>query len=178
MKSFLTFSFRARRLKLLAALLAFVAVAGFAKLVSAAPWSELEPFKSRRADVLRVLGQPVKSEPGENAALQFKVAGGIVTVAFVDAKFVEAKKLSPELVGTIKEIVLRHDHSSITPESLNLAHKSDFKREDMHTETGGAVFRNLKMGLVYTFIGGRLKTTYYTASTDQFARAQKKNAGK
>ncbi|MGI8655368.1 MAG: hypothetical protein ACR2LC_09135 [Pyrinomonadaceae bacterium] len=179
MKSFLTFSFRARRLKLLAALLAFVAVAGFAQLVSAAPWSELEPFKSRRADVLRVLGQPVKSEPGENAAaLQFNVAGGTVKVAFVDAKFVEAKKLSPELVGTIKEIVLRHDHSSITPESLDLAHKSDFKREDMHTEMGGAVFRNLKRGLVYTFIGGRLKTTYYTASTDQFARAQKKNAGK
>ncbi len=178
MKSFLTFSCRTRRLKLLAVLFAFVAVASFAEFVSAAAWSELEPFKSRRADVLRVLGQPVKSEPGEDAALQFKVAGGMVTVAFVDAKFVEAKKLSPELEGTVKVIVLRHDHSSITPESLDLVHKSDFKREDMRGGTGGAVYRNLKSGLVYTFIGGRLKTTYYTASTDQFARAQKQSAGK
>jgi len=178
MKSSLTFSFRPRRLKLFAALFAFIAIAGFAKLVSAAAWSELEPFKSRRADVERVLGQPVKSPSGENAALQFKVAGGTVTVAFVDGKFVEAKKLLPELVGTVKEIVLQHDHSSITPESLDLAHKSDFKREDMRSDIGGAVYRNLKSGLVYTFIGGKLKTTYYTASTDQLARAQKKNAGK
>lgn len=178
MKNLFALWFTARRLKLIAALIAFVVAANFAENVSAAAWNELEPFKSTRADVERVLGQPFNNQLQAGNALQFKVAGGTITIAFVDEKFIEAKKLSPELAGTVKEIVLHHDHSSITPESLDLTHKSDFKREDMQGGTGGAVYRNLKSGLVYTFIGGRLRTTYYTASTDQLLRAQKGNAGK
>jgi hypothetical protein len=37
----------------------------------------------------------------------------------------------------------------------------------------GMIYRNLKDGIVYTFIGGRLRTTRYTPSNDQLARARK-----
>ncbi len=170
--------FRASRLKASVALFAVIVFASSATIVSAAAWSNLEPFKSRRADVEQTLGQPIRNQLSEGGALQFKVAGGTITVAFVDAKFVETKKLAPELEGTIKEIILQHDHSSITPESLNLAHKSDFKRDEMPGGAGNVIYRNVKSGLVYTFIGGKLKTTYYTPSMEQLSRAQRKNAGR
>jgi hypothetical protein len=103
--------------------------------------------------------------------LHFKVAGGIVTVAFVDARFVEKKRLSSDLEGTVRQVVLQHDNSSDTPESMGLAEKSDFKRDD---GAGGVTkYTNLKEGIVYTFIGGRLKTTYFTPSSDQWSKAQK-----
>ena len=73
--------------------------------VSAAGWNGIEPLKSRRADVEKILGQPVTDQPGENGILHFKVAGGMVTVAFVDARFVAAKRLSPDLEGTVRQVV-------------------------------------------------------------------------
>ena len=138
---------------------------------SAASWNGIEPLKSRRADVERILGQPTASQPGDNGMLHFKVAGGIATVVFVDARFVASKRLSSKLEGTVRQIVLQHENSSDTPESMGLSEKSAFKREE--GQSGVIKFSNLKEGIVYTFIGGRLKTTYFTPSTNQWAHAQK-----
>lgn len=95
----------------------------------AADWHSIEPLKSRRADVERELGQPLLEEIA-SGALNFKVAGGIVTVSFVTPKFIQTKKLSPDLEGTVLLIVLRHDNSTDTPESLDLGKKSNFTREE------------------------------------------------
>ena len=136
----------------------------------AASWNGIEPLKSRRADVERLLGKPIKDQPGASGTLRFKVAGGIVTVAFIDARFVAAKKLSPEHEGTVRQIVLQHDNAPDTPESLGLPSKSDFKREGGQ---GVTKYTNLKEGIVYTFIGGKLKTTYFTPSAAQWTSAQR-----
>ena len=138
--------------------------------IRAGEWHGLEPLKSRRADVERELGQPLQQEVSATNSLNFKVAGGLVTVTFVDAKFVQTKKLSPELEGTVLLIVLRHENSSDTPESLALAKKSNFTREE---KAGMTVFYNQKDGITYTFINGRLRTTRYAPATEQLLRAQK-----
>jgi hypothetical protein len=150
---------------------AFAAFVILSQAVSAANWNGIEPLKSRRADVEKILGQPVKDQPGDNGVLHFKVAGGIATVAFVDARFVTAKRLSPDLEGTVRQVVLQHENASDTPESMGLAEKSDFKRDE--GPNGVTKFTNLKEGIVYTFIGGRLKTTYFTPSSDQWSKAQR-----
>lgn len=95
-----------------------------------------------------------------------------MTITFVTAKFAAAKRLPASLEGTVLSIVLHHDKSTDTPESLNITQNADFAREE---KGGVVVYRNAKEGLAYTFIGGRLKTTYYTASAEQLARAQKGN---
>ena len=151
----------------LASLLALAAVPP----AFAAGWSGIEPLKSRRADVERVLGKPVEDKAGQTGTLKFKVAGGTVTVAFIDARFVVAHKLSPSLEGTVRQIVLQHDSSSETPETLKLTNKGSFERE---ARGEVIVFRNPREGLAYTFVGGRLRTTYYTAASAQLARAQTK----
>ena len=160
---------QARRVATLC-LMSFVALVIFSQSALAATWNGIEPLKSRRADVERALGKPVMDQPGQEGTLQFKVAGGLVTVTFVNAHFVANKKLSPELEGTVLQIVLQHDNASDTPESLGLPKKSDFQHEDIK---GGTIYRNLKDGIVYTFLGGKLITTRYSPSGDQFARAQK-----
>ena len=141
-----------------------------AQTAAAASWSGIEPLKSRRADVERALGKPLLDQPGEDGILHFKVAGGMVTVTFVTARFVQTKKLFPALEGTVLQIVLQHDNSSDTPESLGLRSKSGFEREE---GTNGFVYRNLRDGIAYTFIEGKLRTTRYSATTDQLARARK-----
>ena len=135
----------------------------------AAAWSGIEPLKSRRAEVERVLG-PSTEAPREDGTLHFIVAGGTVTVSFVSAKFVANKKLRPEIEGTVLQIVLQHEKSSDTPDSMNLPKNRDFDRQDDHDIS---VYRNLKDGVVYTFIGGRLRTTRYTPSAEQSVRARK-----
>ncbi len=150
-----------------------VACAAFLTLsqsITASSWNGIEPLKSRRVDVERILGQPLKDQPGEEGTLHFKVAGGIVTVAFVDARFVATKKLSRETEGTVRQVVLQHEHSSDTPEPMGLNKKSEFTRD-----ASGEVIKysNLKEGVVYTFIGGKLKSTYYTPSSSQWSRMQK-----
>ncbi len=154
-----------------ACVVAFAAFVILSQGALAANWNSIEPLKSRRADVEKVLGQPLKDQPGENGVLHFKVAGGMVTVAFVDARFVATKRLSPDLEGTVRQVVLQHENSSDTPESMDLASKSDFKRDDGNS--GVTKFTNLKEGIVYTFIGGKLKTTYFTPSSDQWSKAQR-----
>ncbi|HLL74525.1 MAG TPA: hypothetical protein VK421_04620 [Pyrinomonadaceae bacterium] len=155
----------------LASLLVAFAVAPFVPSAVAAGWNGIEPLKSRRADVERVLGKPIEDKPGQTGTLKFKVAGGTATVAFIDARFVAAHKLSPSLEGTVRQIVLQHESSSATPESMNLTKGGGFERE---ARGEVAVFRNTREGLAYTFIGNRLRTTYYIAPAAQLARSQTK----
>jgi hypothetical protein len=137
----------------------------------AASWNNIEPLKSRRADVERILGRPINTDqPGTSGTLRFKVMGGTVTVTFVTARFIANKKLDPALEGTVLEIVLQHERSTDTPESMSLTKNSDFKRQDVQT---GSIFLNQKDGITYTFVGGQLKTTRYSPAAQQLVRARK-----
>jgi len=141
---------------------------GFAKNVGAASWNGIEPFKTSRAEVLKIMGPPV-SESTEGV-LRFNVSGGSVQISFVNEKFVANKKLRPELAGAVLEIVLQHEHSSDTAESMKLLKNRDFSRDDVRNIS---IFRNIKDGVVYTFIDGRLKTTRYTFADSQLSRARR-----
>ena len=149
-----------------AAVLACLLINGH--MTRAAEWHNLTPLKSRRADVERELGKPLLADTA-SGALNFKVAGGVVTVTFVTAKFAQAKKLSPDLEGTVLLIVLQHENSSDTPESLGLVKKSSFTREEKGLM---AVYTNQKDGITYTFFNGRLKTTRYAPAAEQLAGTQ------
>jgi hypothetical protein len=133
-------------------------------------WNGIEPLKSRRADVERILGKPLVDQPGEEGTLHFKVNGGTVTIAFVSARFVVSKKLDPHLEGTVLQIVLQHDNATDTPETLNITSNSKFERQDTQ---GGSIFRNQKEGIVYTFFNGILKTTRFTPTASELGRARK-----
>ena len=150
--------------------LALASLVIFSQSVMAEGWNGIEPLKSRRADVERALGKPIQDQPGQDGTLYFRVMGGKVTVTFVNARFVATKKLHPEFEGTVLQIVLQHDNSSETPESMLLAGNSRFEREDTQ---GGTIFRNLKDGIAYTFFNGRLKTTRFSASATQLGKARK-----
>src|SRR2546421_6822907 len=145
----------------------------FALILSSAParaaaWNGIEPFKARRAEVIKILGAPVGESP--DGVMRFNVMGGSVQVSFVNDKFVTAKKLRTELAGTVLEIVLQHEHSSDTPESLRLLNNHAFTRDETKTST---IFRNMKEGLIYTFVEGMLRTTRYTFADDQLAKARR-----
>jgi hypothetical protein len=133
-----------------------------------ASWNGIEPFKSNRADVVKILGQPIGESP--DGVLRFTVMGGTAQVSFVNEKFVTKKKLKPQLVGTVLEIVLQHEHSSDTPESMNLLKNSAFTRDETQTST---IFRNMKQGLIYTFFQGTLKSTRYTFADEQWSKARR-----
>ena len=148
--------------------LSIFACASFAIDVRAASWNGIEPFKSRRDDVLKILGTPVSESP--DGVLRFGVSGGSVQVSFVNEKFVTAKRLRPVLAGTVLEIVLQHEHSSDTAESMNLLKNRDFIRDDVRNIS---IFRNIKDGIVYTLIDGSLKTTRYTFADGQLGRARR-----
>ena len=135
----------------------------------AASWNSIEPLKSRRADVERVLGKPVEDKIGETGTLVFKVAGGQVKVSFVTARFVSTKKLAPELEGTVLQVVLQHENANETPATLNLEGNSNFQRE---ARDAVVHFRNTKDGISYTFVGGKLKTTWFSPAAEQLARSQ------
>lgn len=151
-------------------------VASFASLVIlsqsawAMGWNGIEPMKSRRADVERILGKPLVNLPGEEGTLHFKVNGGEVTISFVSARLVANKKLNPDYEGTVQEIVLQHNNSSDTPETLTISGNSRFERE---RAKGGEIYRNLKDGIIYTFVDGRLDTTRFMPTAEQWARARK-----
>jgi hypothetical protein len=134
----------------------------------AASWNGIEPFKSNRGDVVKILGQPIGESP--DGVLRFSVMGGTAQVIFVNEKFVAAKKLRPQLVGTVLEIVLQHEHSSDTPESLNLLKNSAFTRDETQSSM---IFRNMKQGLIYTFFQGTLKSTRYTFADEQLTKARR-----
>jgi hypothetical protein len=145
-----------------------LACASLAKDVSAASWNGIEPFKTRRDEVLKIMGQPVSESA--DGVLRFNVSGGSVQVSFVNERFVIAKKLRPELAGTVLEIVLQHEHSSDTAESMKLLRNRDFIRDDTRNIS---ILRNIKDGVVYTFIDGSLKTTRYTFADSQLSRARR-----
>ena len=149
--------------------IAIIALGFCSSAVRAASWQGLEPFKSRRADVLQALGKPVGDPFG--GPLTFKILGGTASVSFVDANFVRAKKLQPELEGTVLQIILQHESSSDTPDSMGLLKNRDFTREEAKD---ALIFRNLKEGIVYTFLNGKLKTTRYAFSENQIGRARRK----
>jgi hypothetical protein len=154
--------------RLAAALAAVLLVASAAR---AATWKGLEPFVSKRGDVERVLGAPTSDKYLDSGTLQFNVSGGAVTVFFVTPKFVAAKKLSPALEGTVLQIVLQHSAAADTPETLNVAGNSAYE----HKRDGQVdVYIDPKEGVAYTFVGGKLKTTRYTYSSEQLQRIQRK----
>ncbi len=148
-------------------LVSFIFAFACVSAARAATWHGLEPLKSRRADVVRELGQPMQDTP---ASLTFKVAGGTVTVTFVTAKFVATKKLAPEYEGTVLLIVLQHTNAADTPESLSLKGNGSFQLEQ---QGEASVYRNLKDGVAYTFINNRLHTTRYAPAAEHLVRAQK-----
>lgn len=141
------------------------AMLSLAQPVMAATWKGLEPFVSRRADVERVLGKPDRVSNADT--LHFNMKDEVVTVYFVTSKFIVAKKLSPALEGTVLQIVVQHERSADTPESLRIVTNSDFKRESKRNVD---VFINAKEGLSYTFIDGRLRTTRFSYSEEKLPR--------
>jgi hypothetical protein len=163
------FRSHARRV-ILSAVASLASLIILSQSVSAMSWNGIEPLKSRRADVERILGKPIVDQPGEEGTLNFKVNGGKVTITFVSARFVANKKLDQHLEGTVLEIVLQHDNSSDTPETLNITSNSKFERQDT---PGGTSFRNQRDGIVYTFVNGRLKTTRFTPTASGLGRARK-----
>src|ERR1041384_5569645 len=120
-----------------------LAILTLAQPVAASSWNGIEPFKSRRADVIKILGEPIGESP--DGVMRFAVIGGSVQVSFVSERFVAAKKLRTDLAGTVLEIVLQHEHSSDTPESLKLVPNKSFTRDETQTSI---IFRNLKEGIV------------------------------
>lgn len=140
----------------------------FGTNASAESWNGIEPFKTSRAEVLKIMGPPV-TETAEGV-LRFNVTGGSVQISFVNEKFVTTKKLRPELAGSVLEIVLQHEHSTDTPETMKLVKNRDFIHDDVRNIS---VFRNVKDGVVYTFIDGRLKTTRYTFADNQLSKARR-----
>jgi hypothetical protein len=137
----------------------------------AANWNQIEPLKSRLDDVERLLGKPLEEKGNEPDSLRFKVNGGMVTISFVSAKFVATKKLSPAYEGTVLQVVLQHEHAPDTPDSMKLVKNSAFQLEQRQ---GVAHYRNLKDGIAYTFVDGKLKTTWYSPSAELLARARMK----
>ena len=153
---------------LLAAVVSLFAIGFISSSVHAAAWNGIEPLKTHRDEVIKILGAPL--DESSDGVLRFNVVGGSVQVTFVSDKFAETKKLRKDLVGTVLEVVLHHEHSSDTPETLKLANNKSFVRDDAK---GTTIFRNMKEGLIYTFIDGRLDTTRYTFADEQLTKARR-----
>lgn len=145
-----------------------ISILTLAATARAATWKGLEPFVSKRADVERAMGTPGREGP--NGSLNFAVMGGSVSVSFVDENFVKSKRLRADVVGTVLQIILQHENSSDTPESMNLVNNHDFVRDKTKA---ALIYRNLKEGIVYTFIDDRLHTTRYTFSEKQISLARR-----
>lgn len=138
---------------------------------SAASWNKIEPLKSRREDVRQALGTPLEGAEEGTDNLRFKTGGMTVSVSFVTPRLIAARKFDPDLDGTVLSIAVQHENSAETPETLKLTAGGEFKREDKQEVS---LFTNAKEGLLYTFVGGKLKTTWYNPTAEQLARAQKK----
>ncbi len=166
------FRTRARNANIAAAV-AFIVLMLLAgtQTVSAATWKGIEPFVSRRPEVERTLGTPVKDDMNASGALEFNVSGGRVTIFFVTNKFVVTKKLDPTLEGTVLQIVLQHERATDTPESLKVIKNSAY---DHRAERNVDVYMNAKQGITYTFVGGLLKTTRYSYASEQLMHLGRK----
>jgi hypothetical protein len=82
---------------------------------------------------------------------------------------VATKRLAAEYEGTVQLIVLQHTNAQDTPDSLGLKGNGSFQSEE---KGGVSVYRNLKDGVAYTFINGRLHTTRYAPAAEHLLRAQ------
>lgn len=153
----------------LAIIAAGAAVVFSTHISTAASWNNIEPLKSRRADVRQALGAPIEDTAGEAETLRFKVPGATVTVGFVSDRTIAARKLEADLKGTVLQVAVQHENSTETPETLKLVNNDSFTREDRQ---GVAVFTNTKDGVIYTFVNGKLTTTWYNPSSEQLVRAQ------
>ena len=153
---------------LLAAIASLFAVFAISANARAKSWNGIEPLKTHREEVIKILGAPIGESP--DGVLRFNVMGGSVQVSFVNERFVNTKRLKLDLVGTVLEVVLHHEHSSDTPETLKLADNKSFVRDE---GKGSTIFRNMKDGLIYTFIDGRLETTRYTFADQQLTKARR-----
>ena len=123
----------------------------------AATWNGVEPLKSRRADVLRILGKPAAENPAD-ASIRFATPEGGVTVSLVTRDFAAQKGWSPELEGTVVQILLQHAGSKETPKSLRLDGNPRFDRE----VRGASVFyRNRQEGIIRIFTNGKLATSIF-----------------
>ena len=149
------------------ALVALFALLILTPAAHAGTWRGIEPLKTTRAEVLKILGPPIDNGSGP---LSFKVMGGTVTIFFVDQNLVQSKRLRADVAGTVLQVVLQHENSSDTPDSLDLIRNKNYTREDAK---GAVIFRDLKEGIVYTFINNKLKTTRYTFSEDQISHARR-----
>ena len=139
----------------------------------AATWKGLEPFVSKRADVERVLGKPSADRLATDGTLRFDLPDGAVTISFVTARFIAARKLSPVLEGTVLQIVVQHAASTATPESLNLVSNPDYEK----VASGPTqVYTNPKDGIYHTFVENRLKTTRYSYSEEQLRTSRAPSA--
>ena len=134
----------------------FLALAA-ASSAAAATWKGIEPLKSRRADVLRILGKPT-AENAADASMRFATPEGSATVSLVTRDFAAQKGWAPELEGTVVQILLQHEGSKETPKSLRLDGNPRFDRE----VRGPAVFyRNRKEGVIRIFTNGKLATSIF-----------------
>ncbi len=143
----------------------------FVQVSLGASWNNIEPFKTRRADVRQQLGTPVTEPSGEGETLRFKIPGATVTVAFVSDRLIAARGLAPSLKGTVSQLAVQHDNSAETPQTLKLTDNENFTLEDRQ---GVAVYTNTKEGIIYTFVNGKLTTTWYNPTAEQLVRAQTK----
>jgi hypothetical protein len=156
-----------RRTLLVATAFAFTLILNLGD-ARAASWNGIEPLKSTREEVLKILGQPIGESP--DGVLRFAVMGGSAQVSFVNARFVATKKLRKEIEGTVQTIVLQHDHSSDTPESMKLLENRAFTKDESQAST---IFRNMKEGIIYTFFQGTLRSTRYTFTDEQLAKVRR-----
>jgi hypothetical protein len=137
--------------------IASILIAAAVSTASAATWKGIEPLKSRRDDVIRILGKPA-SENSANASMAFATREGAATVSFVTQDFAALKGWPAELEGTVVQILLQHENSKDTPKSLGLEGNRKIDRE----VRGDSVFyRDRKEGIIRIFKGNKLVTTIY-----------------
>jgi hypothetical protein len=138
--------------------IALIHSAAAVSIARGASWKGIEPLVSRRADVVRVLGQPA-SENSADASMRFATREGQVTVYLVTRDFAAQKGWGPAYEGSVVQIILQHEKAPDTPRSLGLEGNRQFTRE----VRGDSVFyRNRKEGVIYIFKGGKLATTIYS----------------
>ena len=135
-----------------------LAIAVVASTVRAASWKGIDPLKTRRADVIRILGKPA-SENAADSSMRFSTPEGVATVSFVTQDFGALKGWDPALVGTVVQILLQHENSKETAKSLGLEGNRKLDRE----VRGDLVFyRDRKEGIIRIFDkSGKLATTIY-----------------
>lgn len=139
----------------IAAILAATVVVSTAR---AASWKGIDPLKTRRADVVRILGKPA-SENAADSSMRFSTPEGVATVSFVTRDFAALKGWDAALEGTVVQILLQHENSKETARSLGLEGNRKIDRE----ARGDLVFyRDRKEGIIRIFNkSGKLATTIY-----------------